>query len=100
MNKKLSSQLINQNLSFLVLAILMTVNFMRDVKQSLYTPKDMGPLSINSVTYTLFSMKIDVIQGNFHNLYTIYNYPLIPIFIGIIYNIYFWSKTYRNKDEA
>ena len=100
MNNKLRLRVINQNLSILVLTILTTINFMRDVNQSLYTPKDMGPLNINSVGYTLFSLKIDVIQGNFHKLYTIYNYPLIPIFIGIIYNIYFLVKIHRNKDNS
>ena len=99
MNKKLISQVINKNLSFLVFSILTTLYFMRDVNQALYTPNDMGPLTINSVGYTLFNLKIDVIHGSFHNLYIINNYPLIPLLMGIIYNIYILVKIYRNKDK-
>jgi len=97
MNKELSSEVITKNLCILAFSIITTVNFMRDINQSLYTPKDMGALNVNSVGYTLFSLKIDVIQSSFHKLYTIYNYPLIPIFVGIIYNIYILVKIHRNK---
>ena len=99
MNNKLSSQVIMNNLWILTFSIITTVDFMRDVYQALYTPKDMGILNVNSVGYTLFSLKIDVIQGSIHNLYTIYNYPLIPILGGIIYNIYILIKIHRNKDS-
>ena len=92
MNKKLISQIISKNLYILVFSIITTVYYMRDVYQALYTPSGMGDLTINSVGYTLLSLKIDVIQGSFHNLYTVYNYPLVPIFIGIIYNIYILVK--------
>lgn len=97
MDKKFISHIIGKNLSFLIFSIIMTMYFMRDVNQALYVPSGMGMININSVEYTLFQFKIDVIQGNFHHLYIIDNYPLIPIFIGIIYNIYFWFKTYREN---
>ncbi|EHJ00421.1 hypothetical protein CDLVIII_3876 [Clostridium sp. DL-VIII] len=101
MNNKLSLRVISRNLYILVFTILTTVNFMRDVNQALYKPEYIAEtLNINSVEYSLLSLKIDVIHGSLHKLYTIYNYPLIPIIIGIIYNIYFLVKIYRNKDNS
>lgn len=100
MNKKLILQVLSKNIYFLIFSIIMTIYFMRDVNQALYTSENRGLLSINSVDYTLLQLKIDVVHGSISHLYVIDNYPLIPIFIGIIYNIYFLVKIYGNKDNG
>lgn len=92
--------MISRNLYFLVFTIITTLYFLRDVYQSLYTPKNKEMLNVTSVQYTLANLKIDVVQGSFHNLYTLYNYPLIPILLGIIYNIYFFVKIYKGESNS
>ena len=96
MNKKLISQVTNKNLIFLIMSVFATITFMTQVTNALYTI--IGSGTLNSVEYTLFLLKIDVTRGTYNHIYTISNYPLIPIFAGVIYNIYIWIKIYRNKD--
>jgi hypothetical protein len=99
MNKKIASKIASQNIYFLILLILTITFFMKDVNQAFYTPNDIGELSINSVGYNLLNLKIDVVERGQHTLHTIYNYPLIPIVIGIIYNIYNLLYINKNKQE-
>lgn len=100
MNKKLISKVLSFNLNSLIFSVLFISNFMRDVTQVFYTPYGMVPNTINSVSYTLLQMKIDVMINGSPFIYHIYNYPLVPISITIIYNIYMLIKIYRNKDNA
>ncbi|MBK1813595.1 hypothetical protein JHL18_23540 [Clostridium sp. YIM B02505] len=53
---------------------------------------------MSSIKYSILSMKTGVVQGSFSKIYTIYNYPLIPLFFGVIYNIYFLIKVYKDKN--
>lgn len=100
MNKKLISQVVSININTLIFLIIMMVNFMRDVKQALYAPVDMGPLNVNNVGFTIFQMKIEVTQQGLSHLYTIGNYPIIPIFVALLYNGYILFKVYRNKTDS
>ncbi|PKM93506.1 MAG: hypothetical protein CVU84_15110 [Firmicutes bacterium HGW-Firmicutes-1] len=99
MDKKLISQVISKNLTLLILSIMASVNFMMQVSNALYTPKGMGELNVNSVVYTLFQLKIDITQGTYNHLYSIHNYVLIPVILGLIYNIYILVKVFKNKDN-
>ncbi len=97
MNNKIISQVIGKNIIFLVFTIMATVNFMMKVSTALYTREGLDTLIINSVGYTLFQLEIDITQGSYNHLYVISNYPLIPIFLGVMYNIYILAKLYKNK---
>jgi len=96
MNKKLISQVTVRNLNFLILSMIATITFMMQVTNAIYTIKGSG--TVNCVGYTLFQLKIDVTRDSYNHVYIINNYPLLPIFAGVIYNIYIWIRSYRNKD--
>lgn len=100
MNKKLISLAIRYNFYLLVAAMFTTYSFMRDVSQAFYTPEGMVPHTINSVSFTLFQMRIDVMNNGSSFVYKIFNYPLITISIAIIVNIYMLFKINRIKDNA
>jgi len=100
MNKKSHSEIANKNLMFLIITIFATMTFMLRVSSALSTIKGMGTL--DNIQYTIFYLKITVTNDLFgkHNyLYNIFNYPLIPISIGVIYNIYIVVKNYINRNK-
>lgn len=94
MNRKLLLENSNRNLGFGVLTILATINFMVQIYTSLLTIRG-GVL--NNIQYSIFALTISVTQDSYSHVYTIVNYPLIPILVSIIYNIYIIFKNYRNK---
>jgi hypothetical protein len=55
---------------------------------------------LNSVQYTIFGLKISTTRDTYSHVYSMGNYPLIPILCGIIYNIYTIVKNYRVKDKV
>jgi len=101
MNDKAHSKIASKNLTFLIITIFATMTFMLQVCSALSTIKGMGTL--NNIQYTIFQLKITVTNDLFgkHNyLYNIFNYPLIPISIGVIYNIYIVVKNYINENKT
>lgn len=98
MNKKLISKVISKNLFFLFLSGLATLTFMMQVTSALHIIKDGG--TINCIGYTLFRMKIEITGQTYSHIYTIDNYPLIPIFAGLIYNIYILIKNYLKNSNS
>jgi len=97
MNYKLITKVISRNLFFLIFTIITTVYVFRDVNQVLYAPATIGMVNIKGVKFTLFFLQIDVVQGTFKKIYTIFNYPLIPLFLGSLYNIYMLFKIFINN---
>lgn len=97
MDKKFISRIISKNIYFIVFTILMTVYFMRDVNQALYTPDGMGVLNVSNVKFNIFYLQMNVIQGSYNKLYKIFNYPLIPLLFGAIYNIYLIVKVHKSN---
>jgi len=96
-NKRLNSNPITINLFFLAMAILETSNFMWKICGELYTRKGLDALIVNKVSYTLLELKFDITQGTYNHVFTVWNYPLIPISFAIMYNIYFAVKISKNK---
>ena len=78
------------------MSVFATITFIMHVTSALYTIIGLGTL--NSIGYTPFQLKIDVTRDTYNHIHIISNYPLIPILAGVIYNIYIWIKSYRNKD--
>lgn len=70
---------------------------MMQICSALLTIKGGGIL--NNVQYTIFELKISVTRDTYSNVYSIGNYPLVPILAGIIYNIYILVKNHRTKDK-
>ena len=98
MNKKSNSEIAYRNLTFLIISIFATIYFMMEVTSALHTIKYNGMLG--NVQYTIFQLKITVtndLDGS-NYLYNIFNYPLIPISAGLIYNIYIMIKGFRNRN--
>ena len=100
MTKKIVLQALRYNFYLLIAAVFTTYSFMRDVNQAFYTPEGMVPNAINSVSFTLFQMRIEVMNNGSPFIYKIFNYPLITISIAIIVNIYMLFKINRIKDNA
>jgi hypothetical protein len=100
MDKKSISNVILKNIMWLLFTIMATVNFMIQLNRDLYMSGGLNTLFINKVSYTLFELKLDITQGAYKHIYTITNYPLIPILAGVIYNIFILFKLSKNKLEA
>ncbi|MBW7573023.1 hypothetical protein [Caproiciproducens faecalis] len=100
MDQKLLLHVLGRNLFILAFTIIMTGYFMRDVRQALYIPANMGTLSVGGVQYTPLQMNIDVIQNGSHTLYSVLNYPLIPLILGAVYNLYVAVKIFLQKDDT
>lgn len=100
MDQKLLLHVLGRNLFILAFTIIMTGYFMRDVRQALYIPANMGTLSVGGVQYTPLQMNIDVIQNGSHTLYSVPNYPLIPLILGAVYNLYVAVKIFLKKEDV
>jgi hypothetical protein len=68
---------------------------MMQLYSALYTISGGGVL--NDIQYTIFQIKINVTRDTYSHVYNIVNYPLLPIFTGILYNIYCMIKNRKIK---
>lgn len=97
MDKKLNDTIIRTNLIFLILSISTTILFIVKIGFILFTEcKGVGVL-IYDVKSTIFMIKIYVTNYHYNSIYTIANYPLIPLAGGIIYNLYVMIKNQSTK---
>jgi len=100
MDRKLISKVISINVTFLILTVMATINFMMHIYQTLWIPQGAVAYSLLGINYTLFKLTIKVSQGEFIKVYTVDNYPLIPIAFALACNIYYAVKVYRTKDNT
>ncbi len=98
MNKKLLYKLVYRNLSFGFLTIIATLYFMIQIFTTLLPIRSGGILT--NIQYNIFGLKISVVEDTYSHVYNIFNYPLLPILAGVIYNIYIIIKNHRNKDNV
>ena len=98
MNKKSLRQYLGTNLSFGIMTIFSTLTFMMQICSALITIKGGGVL--NNIDYTLFQLKISITRDTYSHVYTIGNYPLIPIVGGLIYNSYIMLKNHKIKNKV
>lgn len=98
MDKKLVCNISNRNLAFWVLAIFTTLTFMMQICSALTEIKGGGVL--NGVKYNIFELEISVTMNTYSNVYSIYNYPLIPIVAGLIYNAWISIKNSKVKEKT
>lgn len=97
MDKKMAAKVANKNLSFIIVTIFAILTCIMALDRAIIPLKNGGML--NNVEYTLFYVKIDVSAKTYRDVYTIGNYPLIPIVGGIIYNSYISIKNRKHKEE-
>jgi len=100
MDKKLISKVISTNITFSILTVIATVNFMMHIYQTLWVPQGAVAHSVLSINYTLFKLTINVSHGELLKVYTVDNYPLIPIAFALAFNIYYAVKVHRIKDNS
>ncbi len=97
MSKRLVYNCSTRNLYLGIMTIYATIIFMMQIYSALLTIKGEGTLT--NIQYTIFELKISVTRESYSPVYSIYNYPLIPILVGIVYNIYCTVKNYCIKDK-
>lgn len=97
MDKRFVYNCSTQNLSFWIIAIFAVLTFMMQICSALLIIKGGGIL--NNVQYTIFELKISVTRDTYNHVYSIGNYPLIPILGGVIYNICIIVKNRCIKDK-
>ncbi len=98
MNKKSVFNCASRNIYFGIVTIVATFTFMMQICNALLTIEGGGIL--NYVHYTLFVISISITRDTYSQVYNIVNYPLIPILIGIIYNVYIIIKNNKNKEKV
>jgi hypothetical protein len=97
MNRNITSKHLNRNLEFFIVAVGASLTFLMQIHSALFSITGGGV--INNVQYSIFHIEIDVsFNTTFSHVYDIWNYPLIPIFAGLIYNAYALFKNYKTKD--
>ncbi len=98
MNEKVFSKIICKNISFIIMTLLALYMSINRLRSPLYIIENGGQL--NSFKFSIIMLKLDVTNRGYNHIYEIGNYPLIPIIVGIIYNIYIYIKINLNKDKA
>ena len=98
MNRKLFDNLLSRNICFGILTIIAMIKFVIQISNPLFNLSH--GFVLNNVQYTIFEMKISETMGTYTHEYNIFYYPLIPILVGMIYNIYIIIKCHRNEDDV
>jgi len=99
LNKKSVHRCLNVNLNIAIITIFQTLFFMKQIRDTLLMTGSHGTGVLNDVGYTIFALKISITFGTECQVYNIINYPLILLVIGVLYNLYIYSKYHRNKDK-
>ncbi|MFD3158820.1 hypothetical protein ACFIJ5_18585 (plasmid) [Haloimpatiens sp. FM7330] len=96
MNKKTISKITSTNLVILISIMFYTSKFMSELKLPMYALK--AGAKLNSLKYSIVKMNFNITETDHSNFdYEILYFPLILIFIGIIYNVYIKIKIYRSE---
>lgn len=94
MNKKLINSTTYKNICFLVITAFTILIFEKQIVSTLNAVKFVG--SLKSIEYTILQLRIYV-SNPYNTMYSIFNYPLIPILCGFLYNIYIFIICHKNK---
>lgn len=97
MEKKEARSHVLRNITFLVITILVFLMFVKEIAYAIDAVRHVG--SIKSVKFSILQLSIYV--SGIHNTttYNIFNYPLIPMLAGLIYNIYIYIKICKDKSS-
>lgn len=97
MKKKLTN-IIDRNLNFIIVTFFSLLMSINQLKTVLFVIRDGGKL--NDLKYSIIMLKLDITKGDYQHIYEVGNYALVPILIGVIYNIFIRIRTYRNEEDS
>jgi len=95
MNKKTDSRYLYSNISILIITIFATLTFVMQINSDLRLIEVRGVL--NNIQYSILQIKLNETIGTYNTVYSILNYPLIPMVGGILFNIYAIIKNHLLK---
>lgn len=97
MKKKIIG-IIDRNLNFIIVTFFSLLMSINQLKTALFVIRDGGKL--NDLKYSIIMLKLDITNGDYQHIYEVGNYALVPILIGVIYNIFIRIRTYIDKEDS